>query len=757
MLAALVAAQLLSCGSEEPAGNAFRPVQRPELRLADGVPAAAAPVAWLSLDLAQEGPYEFVARKQEVLPDPADPKAPPLRRLVNWEASPRIRIPLPKPAGRLDRIRARINISHFDVLELRWWKGEKLQGDEITQLYPEARTGEYTIDLPVSAPHDLDAVELVFPQPGPVMIGRVDFEELRYTQRLPEPPAAPAWVRSGEDVRSAWGLATKAPLEVTFTPPEGALLVASAIVPQSLRVPGSQPVLSLTLLGAQGESRTHRWPLVRTENLSSAWVWVRAPLDGFAGRPLRARFELLTSGAEAVCALTQPQLVSFDERAPTVLLITSDTHRADYLGAASGGAGVATPLLDRLASEGVFFEHCQSAANVTVPSHSAIMTGVSPRDTGLLDNMHALAPEAVTLAEQFRANGWATFAAVSAAHLDAAWSGLGQGFDRVAVSAASKRDAGATLSLLEDWLPDYRGRPLFIWLHLFDAHAPYSPPQPMLAPYWPAERNPSDPSLPEPPPHSIPGYLKGVRDVNWIRASYKGEVAYLDNELARLFSQPRIREAIVAFTGDHGESLGAHGVWWDHAGLYEDSLHVPLILRWPGGPHGVRVAPRVCNIDLGRTLLDLADLGRADMPGHSLLPLIADKAKAVPVFAVAAYGFSASITDGDEHLVLHLRGHNIAPDVANERHAYELFDVARDPGCLHDLVAERPQRARALRLQLVAWLRAAESRPWSRHPEGDGASVEKLAALGYVQVDAQEAPAVLFPPQCDCPHCSGAQ
>jgi len=482
-----------------------------------------------------------------------------MRSLTNWPAKS-IRIAMPQPAGRLDRIRARVNIGHFDALELRWWKGERLQGDEYTQLYPEARTCEYTIDLPVSAPHDFDTLELSLSQPGQVLIGRLDFETLTAAQHLPQPPAAPSWVRAAEDVRSAWGLATKAPFEIALTPPEGSILVASAIVPQGLRVPGSQAVLSLTLSSPGVESRTHRWPLVRTESLSSSWVRIRAPLEGFSGRPLRARFELLTSGADAVCALTQPQLVRYDEHAPTVLLITSDTHRGDCIGAAQGSAGVGTPLLDRLASEGVLFENCMSAANVTVPSHSAIMTGVSPRDTGLLDNTHALAPEAVTLAEQFRASGWATMAVVSAAHLDAEWSGLGQGFDRVGVSSAPKRDAGATLGLLEDWLPDYRGRPLFVWLHLFDAHTPYSPPQPMLARFWPDGRNPSDPSLPEPPPNSIPRSLKGVRDVEWIRASYKGEVAYLDNELVRLFSQPRIQEAIVAFTADHGESLGGHGV-----------------------------------------------------------------------------------------------------------------------------------------------------------------------------------------------------
>ena len=756
VLAVLLSASLAACGREDPAVGAFHSVARPELRLADGVQAAPAPAPWLTLDLAQDGPYVFTARKVEVAPDPADPKAPPLRSLTNWFEKT-IRIPIAKPAGRLDRIRARVNINHFDVIRLRWWLGDKLQGDEMTQLYPEARTGEYTIDVPVTAPHEFDAVELGFLQSGTVLIGRVEFESLSFAQRLPQPPAPPAWVRASEDVRPAWGLATHAPLEVALTPPEGTTLIASAMVPQALRVPGSQAVLVLTLSGAGIEPRTHRWPLVRMENMSSSWVLARAPLDGLGGRKLRARFELQTSGADAVCALTQPQLVDLDEQAPTVLLITSDTHRGDFIGAAKVNAGVGTPLLDQLASEGVLFENCMSSTNVTVPSHSAIMTGVSPRDTGLLDNTHSLAPEAVTLAEQFRANGWATLAVVSAAHLDAEWSGLGQGFDRVGVSSLPKRDAGATLGLLEDWMPDFRGRPLFVWLHLFDAHTPYSPPQPMLARFWPDGRNPSDPSLPEPPPNSVPRSLHGVRDVEWIRAGYKGEVAYLDNELVRLFSQPRVQDAIVAFTGDHGESLGGHGIWWDHAGLYQDSLHVPLILRWPGGPHGLHVTRRVCNIDIGRTLLDLAQLARVDMPGRSLLPVVEGRAKDAPIFAVACYGLSASITDGDEHLVMHLRDHNTAPEIAKKRHACELFDLGGDPNCLHDLASERPARVRALRAQLVAWLRAVDARPWARQPAGNGASIERLEALGYLQGEERDPATALFPAQCDCAQCAGMQ
>lgn len=742
-----------ACDGVEPAAQAFHPVQRPALRLAPGVAAAPAPRTWLSLDLAQPGAFQIDGVDEGCVPDPGSPSDPALRQLAG-EADKTIRIPLAVAAGRLDRVHVRVHVDRFDLLEMRWSKAGKPQGSTETQLFPESHTATYVLERPISVAADLDEVELVFHGKGALQVGRVDFEELALAQRLPQPPAEPAWVRASEDVRCGWGLVTRAPLEVDFEPPPDAILVASALVPQALRVPGSEPVLAMTLTGATEEPRVHRWPLVTSESLSSEWVWIRVPLAGMTGRRVTARFELLTSGADAICALSQPQIVQFDDSAPTVLLITSDTHRGDYLGCVPESSGVATPVLDQFAAEGVLFEHCQSATNVTIPSHSAIMTGVSPRDSGLLDNLHSLSPEARTLAERFRELGWATVAAVSATHLDAEWSGLGQGFDRVAVSLQHKREAGATLSHVEDWLSDYRGRPLFVWLHVFDAHTPYKPPAPFDARYWPQKTNPWDQKLPEPPPNSIPIYLRGLRDVDWLRARYMGEVGYLDSELARLFQRPRFQKAIVAFTADHGESLGGHGVWWDHAGMYQDSLHVPLILRWPGGPCGVRVTERVTNLDLARTLLDLAGMPRGSMPGHNLLDTLEQRrTPPEPVFGLACFGLSASITEGDEHLVLHLRDFDLAPGVPRARHAVEFFDLAKDPGCTADLSAERRVRARELRLELIAWLRAAERRDWSRLPQGSGSSVAQIAELGYTQSVPREDGQAYFPAHCACPNC----
>ncbi|MBK7644966.1 MAG: sulfatase [Planctomycetes bacterium] len=752
------AALLSGCHKVESAAHEFRAVGRPELRLVEGVAPAPAPEPWFRLDLGQAGDYQLTVHSDEFTPDPSgDPKAPQLHKL-HGQADKHVRIPIAERAKRMDRAHVRLYTEYPGLLELRWSRGGKMLANAVTQLFPELCTSTYTLDVPIAAPQGFDEIEFVVYSQAGVCLGEVDLEELSVAQRLPQPPSEPGWVHASEDLRAAWGLATGAPLETRFEAHAGSILVASAIVPQALRVPGSAAMLAVTLTGGAGQPRVHRWPLVTNEGLSSSWIWIRVPLDDLAGRDVCARFELVTAGQPAVCALTQPQVASVDDQAPTVLLITSDTHRGDYLGCAPDSSGVATPVLDRLASEGVLFENCLSSANVTIPSHSAIMTGVSPRDTRLLDNMHSLSPDAVTLAERFRENGWATLAAVSAAHLDAEWCGLGQGFDRVAVSALPKREAGSTLALLEDWIPDYRGRPLFVWMHLYDAHEPYGPPPPFDQRYWAADRDPRDASLPDPRPGTIPDYFKGIRDPDWIRARYKGEVSYLDNELARLFERPRFQAATIAFTADHGESLGGHDVWWDHAGMYQDTLHVPLILRWPGGPRGMRVSQRVSNIDLGRTLLDLADLARVPMPGKSLLDAVDPRGKpAEPVYAIACFGLAATVTDGKDHLVLNLRDYPLGISAQRNRHAFELYDLGRDPACEHDLAAENPGRARELREKLIAWLRAADTRPWSKLPQGNGASVEQLAALGYVAGDSPGAEEALFPAQCDCPYCHAVQ
>ncbi|MBL8861739.1 MAG: sulfatase [Planctomycetes bacterium] len=751
-LAAALGALAPACG-ESQAGPTFHPIVRPPLVAAPDADPARPLVPWRTLEPAQ-GDLEVVqALRTEVVPDPWRPDAPGLLRLYNRDR--KIAAADLTGSARADRIRLRIQIKRFDTLRVRWLRDGQAHTEVDVPLFPAPDPHDYVVEPPLALERSAERLEFVVLGEGPASLGRIELFELLGEHRLPRPGATPEFAGVGDDVRPVYGLAPRRPLEVRFEAVPGGILVASAAVPPRLRIAGDAPILSVYVHGQPGGLRVHRYPLVESDAASSGWVWVRVPLDAAGDGLATARFQLESAHPDdAVCALTQPQIVRFDERAPTVLLVTSDTHRGDHVGYAQNGVPVRTPVLDRLARRGVVFADAWAPTNVTIPSHASILTGLSLRDTGILDNMQALSAEARTLAEAFAEAGWATVAAVSASHLDADWSGLGQGFDRMAVSRPAKRSAGETLAHVERWLGDYRGRPLFAWLHLFDAHAPYAPPPPLVASAWDPAKDPRDPRLSEPDPRLVPKHLSGIRDLDYVVAQYRGEVNYLDSELARLLDRSRFRDAIVAFTADHGESFGSHGVYWDHGGLYRDRLHVPLVLAWPTAPAGRRVAERVSILDVGRTLLDLAGLAAVEHPGSNLLAR--GSATVEPHFAIACFGFSASIVDGDDLLILHLAEHelhNRSLDGRRERHAVELYDLASDPECVRELSVERRGRTAELRARLVAWLQAGQGRGWRSTPVGSVDVLANLSALGYAGGSTEGDDGRLFPSYCECARC----
>jgi arylsulfatase A-like enzyme len=180
---------------------------------------------------------------------------------------------------------------------------------------------------------------------------------------------------------------------------------------------------------------------------------------------------------------------------PNVLLITVDTTRADHL-PAYGYKGVRTPNLDSLAKHGILFRECATAAPLTLPSHCSIMTGTYPTYHGVRINGNtALSMENQTLAESFAANGYQTGAFIGAFVLDGRW-GLNQGFrhydDNFDLKKFKKLDLGLVqrpgnevVDAALTWLDGEKDKPFFAWLHLYDPHTPYAPPEPFLSEYGP--------------------------------------------------------------------------------------------------------------------------------------------------------------------------------------------------------------------------------------------------------------------------------
>ncbi len=287
-----------------------------------------------------------------------------------------------------------------------------------------------------------------------------------------------------------------------------------------------------------------------------------------------------------------------------VILITVDTLRADRLGCYGFSPDV-TPTMDMFASKGVLFENCISQTPLTFPSHTTIMTGTLPIHHGVRDNGGFVVPkELQTMAEVFKSAGYDTAAFVSAYVLDAKW-GLDQGFDyyfdRFDLGRFEKislgevqRPANETIDEALSWIGKKKDGKFFAWIHLYDPHTPYTPPEPYKSRY------------PEHP--------------------YLGEIAYTDKELARLWDYLRdnglTENLFLVFASDHGESLGEHGETTHGFFVYRPAIHVPLIFVTPFARfNGRRYKGTVTLSDVLPTICDMTGLKLpADVQGRSLVP-----------------------------------------------------------------------------------------------------------------------------------------
>jgi arylsulfatase A-like enzyme len=429
--------------------------------------------------------------------------------------------------------------------------------------------------------------------------------------------------------------------------------------------------------------------------LMDEWVAASIPLRDFADEDIVVRFELVESGiAESVCAIARPRLAITDPAAPSVVIVTVDALRADHVGLGAADARVDTPWIDKLAERGVVFESAWAPSNGQLASHAALHTGVSPRDTRLLQTGQMVPDEVVTLAEIFREAGWVTAAVVSSGSLAPDLSGLGQGFEHVFAPRGSERDVEKTLEDLRLALSESRGLPRFIWLHLHDPDGPYAPPGKYRTEIIDKKRDPYAADLPD-PDRAPPEWDPSVRDLEYVESLYAAEVAFVDRKLRPILDHPLLKSGYIAVTGTYAESLET----FDHKRLTPETLHVPLIVAGPDLPKGARISRPVEIVSLGRTLLDLVGLVDVPFTGDTLRgPEQALDETDSPRFAFSVDGGTAAIVQNGLLLTLCIRG------VPGVQHTVELFDVQADPIGRENLARERPADVRELRGRLVAWL-----------------------------------------------------
>jgi len=393
---------------------------------------------------------------------------------------------------------------------------------------------------------------------------------------------------------------------------------------------------------------------------------------------------------------------------PDVLLVTIDTLRADHVGA-YGDRDASTPVFDGLAARGVRFAQAIAPTPLTLPSHASLFTGLTPTRHGVRDNVgFAVGPAPPTLAERFQAAGYATSAFVSGFPLHRRF-GLMRGFDHYddqltrggdrARPAAVERRADETVSALDAWLGPQAGqpaRPLFLWVHLFDPHAPYEAPEP---------------------------YASTFRG-----RSYDAEIAFTDAQvgtlLQRVGQRRPGRDTIVAVTADHGEGLGEHGEPTHGLFVYDSTIRVPLIVAGPGVPAGRVVQSMVRLIDVAPTLLDLSAVAPlANIEGISLRSLLTrDRtAPGPPAQIESLFGWLCC-----GWAPLHAQRDDAWKFIDAPR--AELYDMAADPGETNNLAPSRAADASRLRRELEAAIAAA---PAAAQGQAPADARDRLRSLGY--------------------------
>lgn len=411
----------------------------------------------------------------------------------------------------------------------------------------------------------------------------------------------------------------------------------------------------------------------------------------------------LATGACGQSPGVAPPSAAVTSAARNIVLVTIDTLRADRVGA-YGLASARTPVIDRLARAGARFSHAYATAPITLTSHASLLSGRYPAGHGARHNGMPVADGVPTLATALKTAGFATGAFVSAFPLDRRF-GLARAFDDYDDALGRGQDgrprnerAGAdTVGRAIAWLDAHRAQRFFLWLHLFEPHAPYG---------------------------TVPAAAAEPTATSSALQRYDDEVAAADRETGRLLAALGEAAAVtlVIVAADHGEAFGEHGEIGHSIFVYDTTLQVPLIISGPGVAAGRVVEANVSLVDVAPTTLALLGAGTLDADGVSLAPLLSGAA--LPDRAIYAESFAPLFDFGWSPLRT-VRDHGWKFVSAPRP---ELFDLAADPGERHNVADKDPQRLARMRARVEA-LGGLDP---TAAPHTDQEARRRLDALGYV-------------------------
>lgn len=400
-----------------------------------------------------------------------------------------------------------------------------------------------------------------------------------------------------------------------------------------------------------------------------------------------------------------------------LVICSLDTLRADHL-RCLGNPRELTPNLDRIASEGAVFSQAYATDIPTQPSHTALFTGQFGINTGIVSHFHPAAyldEEVLWLPSLLRRNGYTTGAVD---HLFAMKDWFIRGYDDYMPPPGRSRSPGSVINGIGlPWMSDHARDQFFLFLHFWDAHIPYVPPSPFKERFSHRTAGRIDPEItaklesrPSYPlfKQNLYDFLDSMPNLDYIADLYDAEVAYLDFEIGQVFhhleEEGLLDDTMVVLFGDHGENMTEHDSWFDHAGLYDSVVHVPLILWAPGRIPHAEVSSMATLVDVLPTVLEVLGLPPAEgIDGRSLMPVIRGEAtshREVVMLSEATWNAARGIRTDEWKLVQYLQC------TIYGRDGVELYHLADDPDEQVNVADQHPEVVETMTAQLHHWVAA---------------------------------------------------
>ncbi len=400
-----------------------------------------------------------------------------------------------------------------------------------------------------------------------------------------------------------------------------------------------------------------------------------------------------------------------------VVLVVADTLRADHLGC-YGYAKNTSPAIDLFSSNSTVFEDAIATDVPTQPSFTSLMTGMRGIRNGVISHSPAeTVPDSVPLLQERLGSKMIT-GGVSTLYIMKKYFARGFHYYMNPVADHPSRiqrvQAEEINSFALPWLRAHANEDFFLFVHYWDPHTPYLPPEKYRIFYDAVYNDPANHSLDDlkktPLWYHALSWLKeinaeDVTDLNYIISLYDGEVRHTDEAFRELLEEIDAlgitEDTITVFTSDHGESLGEHGFYFDHADVYQTTIHVPLIIRWPKSLPNKRVKGLVQNVDITRTLLDAAGLPTGGLDGMSLIEAANGKTRKAAFSNQALWTAKRTIIkESGEHryklIITYDPTYWPTPPV-------ELFDLSKDPDEKENLAESLPEIRDSLELELRRW------------------------------------------------------